>query len=47
MLNLGWYNLPLLGVALLIGIATARWALRRPPVARPAPDRDAEDPVQP
>jgi hypothetical protein len=45
MLNLAWYNLPLLGVALLIGIATARWAFSRP--AAPAPDREAEDDPQP
>jgi hypothetical protein len=41
MLNLVSYNLPILGVALLIGIATARWAFRR--AAAPAPDRNAED----
>jgi hypothetical protein len=41
MLNLAWYNLPVLGVALLVGIATARWAFRRPPA--PAPDRTDED----
>lgn len=41
LLDLAWYCLPLLGVALLVGIATARWAFRRPPV--PAPDSKAED----
>jgi hypothetical protein len=44
MLNLAWYNLPVLGAALLIGIATAAWAFRRPPA--PAPDREAEDDPQ-
>jgi hypothetical protein len=42
MLNLASYYLPLLGVALLIGIATARLAFSRPPA--PAPDsQKAED----
>ena len=44
MLNLAWYSLPILGVALLIGIATARWAFRCPPA--PAPDSQAEDDPQ-
>ncbi|HVQ07757.1 MAG TPA: hypothetical protein VMS43_04930 [Allosphingosinicella sp.] len=37
MLNLIAYDLPILGVALLIGVVTARLAFRRPP------DRKAED----
>jgi hypothetical protein len=42
LLDLASYYLPLLGVALLVGIATARWAFRRPP----APDNKAEDDKQ-
>lgn len=44
MLNLAGYDLPVLGVALLIGIATARWAFRRPPAQ--AADDEAEDSSQ-
>ena len=44
LLDLASYYLPLLGVALLIGIATARWAFSRPPA--PAPDSKAEDDKQ-
>jgi len=44
MLNLVSYNLPILGAALLIGVATARWAFRGP--AAPAPDEKAEDSSQ-
>jgi hypothetical protein len=46
MLNLAWYYLPLLGVALLVGVATARWAFRRPLAPSPAPDSKAEDSSQ-
>lgn len=42
LIDLASYYLPVLGVALLVGIATARWAFRRPP----APDSTAEDSKQ-
>ncbi|MEA3015212.1 MAG: hypothetical protein QOD42_3757 [Sphingomonadales bacterium] len=44
MLNLASYNLPILGVALVIGVLTARWAFRRPPA--PTADSRAEDSSQ-
>jgi hypothetical protein len=46
LLDLAAYYLPVLGVALLVGIATARWAFRRPPAPAPAPDSKAEDSSQ-
>jgi hypothetical protein len=46
LLDLASYYLPLLGVALLVGIATARWAFGRPAAPAPAPDSNAEDDKQ-
>lgn len=46
LLHLASYYLPVLGVALLVGVLTARWAFRRPPAPAPAPDRKAEDSSQ-
>jgi hypothetical protein len=46
LLDLASYYLPVLGVALLAGIATARWAFRRLSVPAPAPDSNAEDSSQ-
>jgi hypothetical protein len=37
MLNLVSYTLPVLGIALVIGVLTAGWAFRRPPAPDPAP----------
>ncbi len=41
MLSLIQFNLPVLGAALLIGLATGRWLFRRPP---PPPRSDTEAP---
>jgi hypothetical protein len=43
LLDLASYYLPLLGVALLVGIATAHWAFRRPTAPT---DSNAEDDKQ-
>ena len=42
MLSLLEFNWPVLAAALLIGVATARWLFRRPPVKK-----DEKDPTSP
>ena len=41
MLSLIQFNLPVLIVAMLIGIVTARWLFRRRPAPLAAPDNEA------
>jgi hypothetical protein len=48
MLSLAWDNLATLAVALLIGVATARWAFaRRAADPTPAPTPESEDEARP
>lgn len=42
MLSLAWFNVVTLGVAMAIGLVTARWAFRpRPPADKPNEDKPA------